>query len=239
MTQEHDPAPGLPGERLRILCDFDGTVSPVDTTDALLDALADPEWREVERDWSAGLIDARTCMTRQARLLRGGWGDVQAVLDGLRVDPDFVRFASLCAARGDHLLVVSDGYEQAITRLLAPLGVPFEVRANRLVRWSDGHWSLEAPFGSPLCRSAQSHCKCLSLPPARWKTVVIGDGRSDLCVARRADLVLARDGEDGPSALLQACRDEKLPHRPFRGFADVIEAVAGRNAARAVPCASM
>jgi 2,3-diketo-5-methylthio-1-phosphopentane phosphatase len=238
MKDQQHLASAPPARRLRILCDFDGTISPVDTTDALLEALASPEWLEVEQDWAAGQIDSRTCMMRQARLLRGGWEDVHRVLDGLAIDPHFGRFAEFCSRAGHHLLVVSDGYEQAIARLLGAPADDVEVRANRLVRGSDGQWSLEAPFGAAACHGWQAHCKCLSLPPQRWRTIVIGDGRSDLCVARRADLVMARDTDEGPSRLLQACRDEGLPHRAFRSFADVIEAVAAWSEREVASCAS-
>jgi len=33
---------------MRIICDFDGTITPQDTTDRVLEALADPAWRELE-----------------------------------------------------------------------------------------------------------------------------------------------------------------------------------------------
>ncbi|MFO1149054.1 MAG: HAD-IB family phosphatase [Alsobacter sp.] len=234
--RHHRRQPSTP--RLRILCDFDGTICPVDTTDALLEALADPAWLEVERDWANGRIDARTCMTRQTRLLRGTWEDVHRALAGFAIDPDFHRFATSCAREGHDLVVVSDGFAQVIARLLGEAGAALEVRANRLVRWSDGAWSLEAPFGTPACAGGQAHCKCLSLPPRRWTTIVVGDGRSDLCVARRADLVLARDGAQGPSRLLQACREEGLPHRAFRSFADVIAAVDDWRRTEARACAS-
>ena len=36
------------------IIDFDGTVAPTDTVDALLEQFADPEWRNIEEQWVSG-----------------------------------------------------------------------------------------------------------------------------------------------------------------------------------------
>ena len=53
-----------------VFVDFDGTIVPCDATDFLFERFALPEWRDVERDWQAGKIGSRECMTRQVDLLR-------------------------------------------------------------------------------------------------------------------------------------------------------------------------
>ncbi len=52
---------------INILLDFDGTISLHDTTDVILAAFADPQWHDVEREWIAGRIGSRACMSRQWR----------------------------------------------------------------------------------------------------------------------------------------------------------------------------
>ena len=46
--------------------------------------------------------------------------------------------------------------------------------------------------------------------------VYVGDGRNDLCPARRSDAVFARD------ELLRLCREEGVPVRQFNDFTDVM-----------------
>ncbi|MGH8124592.1 MAG: phosphatase, partial [Rhodanobacteraceae bacterium] len=53
-----------------ILCDFDGTISVEDVVDSLLDRFGRVDWMALERDWLAGRINARECMTRQVGLLQ-------------------------------------------------------------------------------------------------------------------------------------------------------------------------
>ena len=57
------------------------------------------------------------------------------------------------------------------------------------------------------------NCKCQFTDgePRRLR-IVVGDGRSDFCVAGRADLVLAK------SALLDHCRATAMPHFAFADF---------------------
>ncbi|WP_293861223.1 MtnX-like HAD-IB family phosphatase [uncultured Alsobacter sp.] len=207
----------------QILCDFDGTIALEDVTDAILTGMAAPEWHEIEREWAQGRIGSRACMTRQIALLSGQWADLHRIVDAIPIDPDFSRFVAFCAVRDLLLTVVSDGLDAAIHRILSREGLSLPVRANRLQRWADGSWSLDTPFASPSCSADAAHCKCLSLSRrSDTVTVVIGDGRSDICVAERADFVFARSLAGEPSTLLKHCRASGLPHLPYATFADVI-----------------
>lgn len=212
---------------LRILCDFDGTLCPVDTTDALLARHADPAWTEVEAAWERGAIDAAQCMREQAALLRATPEDIAGLVDAMTLDPQARPFAEACREAGADLVVVSDGLADVIAPLLAREGLDVPLRANRLARDGTG-WVLETPFHDAACAAGAGHCKCLAIGDRWSEVIVIGDGRSDLCVARRADLVLARDGEDGPSTLLRACRREGLNHLSFRHFGEVLEVLRPR-----------
>ena len=63
-------------------------------------------------------------------------------------------------------------------------------------------------------------CKCTimeELSTPEGINVLVGDGRSDFCLARKADLTFAK------SALLDFCRVEKIPHIEQREFGDVVK----------------
>ena len=45
--------------------DFDGTIAPVDTVDALLERFGVGEWDAIEQEWVDGKITSRVCMAKQ------------------------------------------------------------------------------------------------------------------------------------------------------------------------------
>ncbi|WP_414476172.1 MtnX-like HAD-IB family phosphatase [Microvirga sp. M2] len=217
----------------RVLCDFDGTIALDDVTDALLTAFADPEWETVEEAWKAGRIGSDECMRRQVALLRAGLDDVNALLDRLPIDPTFPGFVRLCQERRIHVTVVSDGLDHAIDRILKREDLSLEVRANRLVHSATGGWALECPHAADTCRVQAANCKCAAASEARDSlTVLVGDGRSDICLAERVDFVFAKSIGGTPSTLLAHCRAHNLPHRAFESFAEVADGLAELGAFR-------
>ena len=198
---------------LNIVCDFDGTIAPIDVTDLVLEHFADPAWLELEAAWKAGQLASRTCMERQVALLRCSRSALDALLDDVDIDPAFPAFVRDCQSRGHKLTVVSDGLDYAINRIMRRHKIPrVAVFANRMVQTSLDRYRLEFPFGSETCGSGV--CKCRFRAHA-GPTLLIGDGRSDFCIAGVADVTIAK------GALLERCRRDGLPVLPFDTFADV------------------
>src|SRR5689334_4154734 len=104
---------------MRIFCDFDGTIARADTTDLVLARLAPPEWTSIEAAWEAGTIGAAECMRRQVELLRAPDRMLNAVLDGVEIDPGFGAFVAWCNSQRIPLTIVSDGVDYFIRRVLA------------------------------------------------------------------------------------------------------------------------
>ena len=94
--------------------------------------------------------------------------------------------------------------------------------ANRLVPTGGDRWRLEFPNARSDCAVGAGHCKCAH-PDGRpgWLSIVVGDGRSDFCIARRADLVLAK------SKLIEECQNSGMPHFAFRSFDEATEHLKG------------
>ncbi|NUS39964.1 MAG: MtnX-like HAD-IB family phosphatase, partial [Lysobacter sp.] len=231
-----NPVPSHPREPdmrpWKILCDFDGTICLPDATDALLERLADPAWKTLERQWREGLMGSRDCMTRQVELIDASMQDVEAVLDGIEVDPAFPAFVARARALGVELSVVSDGLDLAIRTLLRRHGLDdLPLVANHFEQVSARGWRFSSPHADAGCRAESGTCKCAWAARAQdvqggARILVIGDGQSDVCVAERADFVFAK------SRLLAHCRATGLNHRPIDGFHDALallpDLVAGR-----------
>jgi 2,3-diketo-5-methylthio-1-phosphopentane phosphatase len=206
----------LPVDAWSIICDFDGTITPLDVTDAILREFAPPSWKEVEKEWLGGKITARQCMERQVSMIRAPLSRLDGFLDGVALTEGFPEFAYFCRERGLPLLIVSDGLDYAIKRILALHGLFWiPVVANRLLYGKRGGYRLEFPYGRGECPSGV--CKCSAAASAGGKTLLIGDGHSDCCLAGSAAFTLAKEGKE----LERHCVRQGYPHGVFADFRDL------------------
>jgi len=207
-----------------VFVDFDGTISGQDSTDILLQRFADPAWKAIEAQWQAGLIGSRQCMAQQVALLRLSETALQDFIGEIDIDMAFPTFVAACHALDLAVTVVSDGLDRIVGGVLARSGLAgLPVRANALIAAGDQRWRLNSPYRWDGCRSAAGTCKCqvaAKLGVGRRADLelrlLIGDGRSDQCLAEEADFVLAK------SALVPFCRRRNIPHLEFAGFGDIL-----------------
>jgi 2-hydroxy-3-keto-5-methylthiopentenyl-1-phosphate phosphatase len=208
------------------IIDFDGTVAPTDTVDALLETFADPEWRVVEDRWVAGQINSQECMAAQIALVSADRPDLEDFLQSVAIDPAFPAFVRYASTFAD-LAIVSDGLDYPIRHALRDLAIPpIPIYANRL-GFRTGGLDISFPHIEPACLVKSGVCKCAaarSVDAGRGlTTVLIGDGRSDQCIARSANHVFAK------GSLQKFCEQENIDHMSFDTFADVLAVVRRWN----------
>ncbi len=219
--------------RTAYLCDFDGTISPRDIGAALVKRFSDGRDGEraalLER-WMSGALGHRELTIAECELMRVERDEALAFVRRFELDPHFAPFVAEAEARGERVLVVSEGFEFYVADHLARAGLadlPFA--ANRL-RFEGSRVIPEFPWGAAGC-GACGNCKAQHVARLRaegFRTVLVGDGLSDRCGARVADLVLAR------GALLEWCRRQGIPVHAIADFAEVAawaRSVAGSGSA--------
>jgi 2,3-diketo-5-methylthio-1-phosphopentane phosphatase len=201
-----------------ILCDFDGTIAVEDVIDSLLDRFGRPAWEILERDWRAGVIGSAVCMAGQVALLDMSRAELDRHLDGLHIDHGFAAFVKATIEYGIPMEIVSDGLDHAIHAILAHHGIDsLPTVANHLNQVDTRAWNLTSPFSAAGCRSGTCKCARVDVAKARGgKTLLIGDGASDFCVAGAADFVFAK------GKLIDYCRENNIAHAPITGFADAL-----------------
>lgn len=204
-----------------IFCDFDGTITRVDATDAVLEAFALPRWREWEQRWVQGEITSQECLSRQVELIRANQDILAGFVARLPIDEGIVILDRRCAEHGIPLTIVSDGIDflvEAVLRQHDLLHLP--VFSNHL-RWDEqGVPSLSFPFSSQDCASGAGTCKCsltLASQPFSGRRVYIGDGRSDQCVSGKIQTVFAK------GSLQDWCELNGISSIPFETLTDVVE----------------
>lgn len=204
-----------------VFCDFDGTITCVDATDAVLEAFALPAWREWEQRWVAGEISSQECLSRQVALIQAERDMLVSFAAELPIDEGIIALGRQCAERSVPLTIVSDGLDLVVEAVLRRHGLlHLPVFSNHL-RWGEnGHPSLSFPFASQECESGAGTCKCsLALPTGRASssTVYIGDGQSDQCVSSKIRTVFAK------GALQAWCKDKSIAYIPFETLTEVTE----------------
>jgi 2,3-diketo-5-methylthio-1-phosphopentane phosphatase len=202
--------------------DFDGTLSLRDSVDALLERHAPAEWHAIEAEWAQGRITAKECMRQQIRLITGNEEQLERFFATIRLDVSFLPFLNYVQTFAE-VAIISDGIGRAIHTALEAAGFPgIPVFANRL-GFVNGRWELDFPNSDSDCEVGSGVCKCAvarKLAGASAQPIVlIGDGRSDMCLSGRADYVFAKE------SLARHCEAEAIPFTEFQSFRDVLASI--------------
>lgn len=211
---------------IRLFIDFDGTITRADVGDVMFERFGGAASAEAVRQYREGILSAAECFRRECAAC--GTVDVaelDAFLDAQPIDETFIAFTRFCREEAMELTVVSDGMDYYIRRILARHGlgdVRFLSNALRLVTAdAPGRATLQPafPYLDEVCDRCAS-CKrnhMLSLSADEDIIIYVGEGYSDRCPVRFADVVFAKDD------LLRHCQEENISYYAYRQFSDVEE----------------
>ncbi|GAC1402641.1 MAG: MtnX-like HAD-IB family phosphatase [Candidatus Velthaea sp.] len=199
-----------------VFVDYDGTITDIDTFDALVrHAAGDAAWDEIDGALVAGRMRLRDALARQAAAISLPKRDALAYLELTAVvDPAFAPFVARARARGAEVRVVSSGIASIIVPALQRAGVDVPVFAND-VDFAESGWTMTF-----IDESDNGHDKAARVRAARAagkSTVYIGDGISDFEAALAADRVYAKRGR----ALERYCTERGVACTAFRSFSEI------------------
>lgn len=185
-----------PPMALAFLVDFDGTISVTDASYELLDRFGDKGWQDIEKEALEGRTSIKQALARQASMVRVAYDEAALYLtEKVQLREGFSEFAAWCRESGVHIEICSDGFGSTIEVLLAHWGLDWiPWTSNRTELMADG-MLIEFPYWKEGC-PVNGNCKCSQLDRLKGTfddVIFVGDGTTDLCVARKADYVLARD----------------------------------------------
>jgi 2-hydroxy-3-keto-5-methylthiopentenyl-1-phosphate phosphatase len=195
---------------VRLVLDWDGTVTERDTLHMVIEEFGDLEvFRAMEAEIGRRLTLNEIIGTEMATISAPMDEVVDWLLRHARVRPGF---ADLAAAHAP--LIVSAGFHELIEPVLVREGVRAEVIANHVAAEPTG-W--QATFrGCGRCDVCGEACKRLDVAGA---FVYVGDGVSDRCVALAAERVFARDG------LAAWLAEQGAGFEPYDDLRDVLAAL--------------
>ncbi|ADI30163.1 MtnX-like HAD-IB family phosphatase [Methylotenera versatilis] len=216
--------------------DFDGTLSVGDTVDAMLERFADDRWKDLEDEWLEGNITAIECMKQQLDLVEVDQVTLENFFRGIQLDASFIPFHKYIS-QFSKVAIVSDGLDHAIDVATRNAAIPeMPIYANKLTFKPNGV-SISYPYRNLDCKAGNGVCKCQIAEQLSsdvgGPVVLIGDGKSDYCLAKHADIVFAK------GKLITHCEQENIPFRRFQTFAEVLDVVKKWDSSKKLPARAL
>ena len=197
-----------------VFCDFDGTVTSIDTFDAVVNAATPQLWAELKQQLFNFEINLRQGM--------------QALADGLTPEdlermvnhmgqfaprPCFLPFLAALERAGLPFVLVSGGLVPLVDEVLGPHRHRLhQLIAAEVLPHSQGGLRFHSPFANDQELVAKAE---VVKRYGRGRSVVIGDSITDLGMAEEADLVFARQPLSG------WLEQRGVAHHHWESFADV------------------
>ena len=197
-----------------VFCDFDGTVTSVDTFDAVADRAAPELWADLK----AQLFNFEITLLQGMQALADALTphDLQAMVAHMgeyAPRPCFLPFLAELERAGVTFVLVSGGLVPLVEEVLGPHRHRLDqLIAAEVLHHPDGGLRFESPFanGQELVAKAEvvKRYGC-------GRSVVIGDSITDIGMAEVADLVFARE------PLSSWLEQRGIAFHPWDSFADV------------------
>jgi 2-hydroxy-3-keto-5-methylthiopentenyl-1-phosphate phosphatase len=205
--------------RTLVLCDFDGTICTVDMGNEILNRFTDEGWDEIDRAYCAGEIGSRDAYSRVAPLFKGTRAQMlEYVSASEKLDPHFPKFYTYCREKQIEVKIVSDGLDFYIDAILRKYNLQdIEYFSNVLVFRNGNALSISFPRMNIQCEKCGT-CKTGVLKEYRGsydRVIYVGNGYSDVCPAKDADIVFAKD------VLYEQCRQNGTACVCYKNFNDI------------------
>ncbi len=202
-----------------IYCDFDGTITKEDSVNKFLEMYA-PNWMDSEKLWVEGKISSRENAIIQVGLLNNvSQKQLDDYINSIEIDDYFLDFVDFVKTHNIKLTILSDGFDLFIQKVLARYNLDIPYYANKLI-YDNGKFSIEFPYYNENCDKSAGMCKCAKVKEESF--CYIGDGISDLCIAKKADILFASKN------LCQYCNKNRIKHINFKSFCDILKVLDKR-----------
>ncbi len=218
----------MDGNTFKIFIDFDGTVTVKDVGEAIFSEYGNHDKiYSIIDDLLNDRISSKQCWIELCEVVgKVDKNSLDNFIDKLEVDEGFSDFVEFCKQNNFELIILSDGFDYYINRILKREGLDhIKVYSNKLVVTDDYRLLPSFPFYNERCTSS-ANCKwdhIIKHSSDDDFTVFIGDGNSDKETIEYCDFIFAKHG------LLKFCEKERITFFPFNKFDDIIKKITQLN----------
>jgi 2-hydroxy-3-keto-5-methylthiopentenyl-1-phosphate phosphatase len=217
--------------KLKIFCDFDGTVTKNDVwVSAFGKFIKDKKKFEVVcEEFTSNIITSRECSLRELDLIEDfDFETLNHFLDEEEIDDYFSDFLEYCKKNEYEITLLSEGLDYYINYILNREKIDLKFYSNKLVlneiSGEKGTKKLKLTCEFPY---PDEHCTYCGMSKRNIIinntndfeneiSVFIGDGTSDFCASNYADIVFAK------KRLASYCWKNNITYFDFKNFNDVI-----------------
>ena len=218
---------------IRVFCDFDGTLTIEDVGNRLFGRFAGEAAESIVREYHAGRMNARECLRLECAALRVIRPEaIREFALQFPLDPFAGELVRFCSSKGIALTILSDGLDLYVDPILAKANLgdlPRFVNHGSFVETKEGTTLVPSfPYRDEHCDLC-GNCKrnhIVTRSADDDLVVYVGDGISDRCPVRYADVVFAKHN------LIQYCQEQNISYFEFRHLGDVrdrLERIAARQ----------
>lgn len=205
-----------------IFCDFDGTITKEDALNKLLRTYADSRWLEIEEMWRSQKIGSKLCLEKQVNCI--DYFDENMLNDfvnEIEIDDYFIEFIEFARENNLDFSIVSDGLDLLINKVLQKYNIEnINVFSNRL-KIENNKLVVSFPNYNENCQKGAGACKCnvLNQNSQGREIIYIGDGISDICASKNADVIFAK------GSLARYCEDKSIKYTYFDNFKTIMDKI--------------
>ena len=203
-----------------IAVDFDGTISERDVGYSFFHHFSGGKNDELLPFWKSGEMSTRECLIREAALVKTSKEKAYKFLEDFKLDKAFPEFVKTCREQDISLTIISDGLDFYIEFLLNKFDLTGIKAISNKAIFENGGISIMFPYDNRRCQSCGS-CKEERIEdlkkqhPGEADVVFIGDGYSDVCAVKAADVLFAKKD------LKKYCDDNSIEYLDYNDFNDV------------------
>ena len=173
-----------------VFCNFDGTITVEETFVGMLKKFATLPYEDVEAQLIDGQLTLRDAVRRLVESIPAKrCAEVRQYIEDKKIREGFAEFLDFLHQHGIPFVVVSGGLVESISAKLAPFRKRIQAIYAAETGVAGGFLSVSSAFES------QSELVAKTRVMSRYtyeRSIVIGDGITDLNIAMAADVVFAR-----------------------------------------------
>jgi 2,3-diketo-5-methylthio-1-phosphopentane phosphatase len=207
--------------KIVLLCDFDGTITTIDTCEHILEKLSKDNWRIYDAYLERGDITLEECIQKQMAMLTAPKHQILKMLSNVvSVRPHFKELLNFCKVNRLPFIIVSGGLDFVIAHILKKYAINkgvkvYSGKAQFTKKGIDFKFpQLKDPKSIDFKEDLVNYYKING-----FRVFFIGNGLSDYNAVRKADFSFVIKN----SKLARLCKEEKLPHQDFSDFKIIID----------------